>query len=798
MEFTLTRKGFYTAIFLLIGLVLTAQNPNRTFLGYTQKTNILEIKTQDGNYRIRPYSNKIMETSFIPNGKTYQPESQAVVMAPESIPTEIIETDENLEFNTNGISVSIQKSPFQIQYFYKNKLLISEKSGYVKIDSLEILEFNLNPGEALYGGGARALGLNRRGNRLQLYNRAHYGYENRAELMNFTLPLVLSSDIYAVHFDNAPIGFLDLDSQKDNRLRYETISGRKTYQVIAGDDWKDLIGNYTTLTGRQPLPPLWALGNFSSRFGYHSQREVEATIAKFKAENIPVDAIILDLYWFGKEIQGTLGNFEFLKDSFPSPEKMIKDLDSQGIKTILITEPFVLTTSKKWQEAAEKKILAVDSLGKPFVYDFYFGNTGLIDIFKKEGHDWFWNIYKKYTEMGVGGWWGDLGEPEAHPSGLIHATGTADELHNVYGHNWARLIFEGYRKDFPNQRPFILMRAGYSGSQRFGMIPWSGDVNRSWGGLQSQTEIALGMGMQGLGYMHSDLGGFAGANDDPELYTRWLQYGVFQPVFRPHAQQEVASEPIFKDDKTKALAKQSIELRYRMLPYNYTLAFENHLQGTPLMRPLLFEEPTNEALLSESKTYLWGNDFLVSPVVNPGIATQTVYFPKSSDWFDFYSDKKYEAGQTYSIPIEGNHIPAFVRAGAFVPMARLVQNTKDYTLQHFELHFYYDSSIVSSTGMLYNDDGLTPEAFENGKFEILHFHYQNQGYNIRFSIETETGKNFVSTEKYIDLIIRRLDKKPKKVFIDGKRRAFEWDEPSGKLIAKVISKAKTVKVELRY
>ena len=237
--------------------------------------------------------------------------------------------------------------------------------------------------------------------------------------------------------------------------------------------------------------------------------------------------------------------------------------------------------------------------------------------------------------MGVGGWWGDLGEPEAHPSGLIHATGTADELHNVYGHNWARLIFEGYRKDFPNQRPFILMRAGYSGSQRFGMIPWSGDVNRSWGGLQSQTEIALGMGMQGLGYMHSDLGGFAGANDDPELYTRWLQYGVFQPVFRPHAQQEVASEPIFKDDKTKALAKQSIELRYRMLPYNYTLAFENHLQGTPLMRPLLFEEPTNEALLSESKTYLWGNDFLVSPVVNPGIATQTVYFPKSSDWFDF-------------------------------------------------------------------------------------------------------------------------------------------------------------------
>lgn len=798
MKFISLNNVCCSAIFILSGIVSTAQNPNRAFLSFGKKENVLEIKTQDGNYRILPYSDKIIETSFVPDGETYRPGSQAVVMRPENIPAEIVESDEKIEFRTGGISVVIQKNPFQIQYFYKNKLLISEKSGYIKTDSLEILEFNLNPDEALYGGGARALGLNRRGNRLQLYNRAHYGYESRAELMSFTIPLVLSSNIYAVHFDNAPIGFLDLDSRNDDRLRYETISGRKTYQVIAGDGWKDLIANYTALTGRQPLPPRWALGNFSSRFGYHSQREVEATIAKFKAENIPVDAIILDLYWFGKEIQGTLGNFEFLKDSFPNPEKMIKDLDRQGIKTILITEPFVLTTSKKWQEATDKKILALDSLGNPFTYDFYFGNTGLIDIFKKEGRDWFWDIYKKYTEMGVGGWWGDLGEPEAHPSGLIHATGTADELHNVYGHNWARLIFEGYQKDFPSQRPFILMRAGYSGSQRFGMVPWSGDVGRSWGGLQSQTEIALGMGMQGMGYMHSDLGGFAGANDDPELYTRWLQYGVFQPVFRPHAQQEVASEPVHKDEKTKALTKQAIELRYRMLPYNYSLAFENHLNGTPFMRPLLFDEPTNGAVLSDAKTYLWGNAFLVSPVVSPGVETQAVYFPKNSNWFDFYTGKKYGGGQAVSIQTTENHIPVFVRAGTFVPMAKLVQNTREYSLQSVELHFYYDQSVASSAGMLYDDDGLTPEAYEKGKYEILRFHNRTQAKNTVITIETETGKDFTSSGKTIDLVVHQLDKKPKSVVVDGKKSTFEWDGPSGKLTVKVISKATTVEVELRF
>ena len=148
--------------------------------------------------------------------------------------------------------------------------------------------------------------------------------------------------------------------------------------------------------------------------------------------------------------------------------------------------------------------------------------------------------------------WGDLGEPEVFPSKVITAGGKADEVHNIYGHNWAKLLADGYKKDFPTQRPFILMRAGYSGSQRFGMVPWSGDVSRSWGGLQSQMEIALQMGMQGLGYMHSDLGGFAGDYFDNELYLRWLQYGVFNPIFRPHAQEEVASEVARKDIVTMA------------------------------------------------------------------------------------------------------------------------------------------------------------------------------------------------------------------------------------------------------
>ena len=472
-------------LFFFLGSHVFSQNTNRIFKSISENNNHLEIHVSDGKYLITFYNPYIVETSFIPSGEIFNPKSHAVVLNSKSINTELIETNNVIEYKSKGISLSVQKQPFQIFYSYKGQPIISEKKGYVKNDSLETIQFNLTKEEVLYGGGARALGMNRRGNRLQLYNKAHYGYESRAELLNYSMPIMMSSKQYMVHFDNAPIGFLDLDSRKDNTLTYETISGRKTYQVIVGDSWLDLLNNYTDLTGKQPMPPRWALGNFSSRFGYHSQKEVLQTISKFKGEQIPVDAVIIDLYWFGKDIKGTLGNFEFLKDSFPNPEEMIKTLHDENVETILITEPFILKTSNTWDEAVEKALLGKDSLGNPFVFSFYFGTGGLIDIYNPKAEVWFKNIYKDLSKLGVTGFWGDLGEPEAHPSGLMHATGTADEVHNIYGHDWARLVYEAGQEFNPDRRVFTLMRAGYSGSQRFGLIPWSGDVSRSWGGLQS-------------------------------------------------------------------------------------------------------------------------------------------------------------------------------------------------------------------------------------------------------------------------------------------------------------------------
>lgn len=701
---------------LLYGFLFSAGfgfSQSESLRSYAVSDGAVSIETTRGTYSINYHTNGAVETSFQAVGEVDESVSHAVISMPMNAPIAVIRDQKtnsplfyNADRNEQSIQFSIDSIPFKIHYFYNNQPIVSQESIEKMEQGYELI-LGISEDEALYGGGVRALGMDRRGNKLELYNRAHYGYETHAPLMNYCIPMYLSSKGYAVHFDAPGTGWLDLDSDSSNRVIYSTVSNRKTYQVMVGTDWENLLENWTHLSGRQPKLPIWALGNFASRFGYHSQQEVESLVDQFRAEDIPLDAVVLDLYWFGTTIQGTMGNLAFHRDSFPDPEAMMRKLNQQNVKTVLVTEPFILTTSNRWEEAIREDVLAKDATGKPLTYNFYFGNTGLIDVFDDKSGDWFLDRYLELKQMGVSGFWGDLGEPEVHPDEMIHATGSAREVHNIYGHKWAQLVYEGLTKRYPNERPFILMRSGSSGSQRFGLIPWSGDVNRSWGGLRSQPEIALQMGMQGIPFMHSDLGGFAGANDDPELYVRWLQYGVFQPIFRPHAQEEVASEPIFKDAETKALAKKAIELRYRLLPYNYTLMCEASAKGTPLMRPVFFsdenmDEQTNKAVDS---VYFWGDAFFIAPVLSKGQQTKTVNFPAGANWFDYYSKAAYAGGSTAQINLSMSHIPTFVRGESFVPMVENLKSTADYLSENVVIHYFVDPSAQSGEGAFEYDNG---------------------------------------------------------------------------------------------
>ncbi|SHF89244.1 oligosaccharide 4-alpha-D-glucosyltransferase [Microbulbifer donghaiensis] len=768
-KFSLLRHSFRGLLGLaaLCVAVQVQSADHRDYRSHRLGEHSLTIETSDGSVTLSPLGTAALEVHYQRDGLKQLP-SFAIDSSSERAPKATLDEEKDrLVYRTDGLTAVIHKSPFRIDYLRNQQPLIGEELGFFANETMRGFRFALAPQEKLLGGGERVLGMDRRGQRLPLYNRAHYGYTTESSQMYFSLPAVMSSNKYILLFDNSATGNLDLGASEEDVLQFEAVGGRTSYIIVAGDTYPQLIENYVAVTGKQPLPPRWALGNFASRFGYRTEQEVRATVDKFAEEDFPLDAVVLDLYWFGPDIKGHMGNLAWDKNAFPRPEKMMADFNERGINTILVTEPFILSTSERWDEAVANNALAKNLAGQPKRFDFYFGNTGLIDVFSEEAGDWFWNIYDGLLQQGVAGWWGDLGEPEVHPSDTVHAIGMADEIHNAYGHKWAQLLHDKQTAQYPERRPFIMMRAGFAGSQRYGMIPWTGDVAREWGGLQPQVELALSMSLLGFGYTHSDLGGFAGGEKfDRELYIRWLQYGVFQPVYRPHAQEHIASEPVFHDRRTRNITREFVKLRYRLLPYNYTLAFENSQTGMPLMRPLFFENESDSALIDYKDAYLWGDDFLVAPVTEADVDEVSVKLP-GGVWFDYWNDDQY-SGDLAQVDVDLETIPVLVRAGAFIPTIDDIATTRDYSSKALTLDYYAHESAPQSSAYIYEDDGTTVDAFDRGHYEKLTFTANRSDGGIDFAFDREgDGYKGMPEARTITLNIHNWQQSPASIEADG-------------------------------
>jgi oligosaccharide 4-alpha-D-glucosyltransferase len=732
------------AIFAALFAATTAAADFGQYQSHTLDGQSLIVTSDIGELSITAVDDAAFEVHYRESGIKQLP-SFAIADRRSDIVTALSESASAITFMVDGVTAIVEKSPLRVSFFREGRPLVSEEHGYFAYDTVRGFRFQLDAGEKILGGGQRVMGMDRRGQRMPLYNKASYGYETDANQMYFSVPAIMSSDKYMIVFDNSASGWLDIGKTESDVLTFEAVGGRTAYVVIAGDNYPALIKNYTDVTGRQPMPPRWAFGNFASRFGYHSEKETRGVVERFKRADIPLDAIILDIYWFGPDIQGHMGNLDWDRKAWPTPEAMISDFSKQGVKTIAITEPFILSTSNSWQSAVDNKVLAKTSTGEPRRFDFYFGNTGLVDVFDEPARQWFWKPYAMLFDQGTAATWGDLGEPEVHPGDALHwlsdagVQATGDEIHNVYGHVWAKMVYDNQVRDYPDMRPLILMRSGFAGSQRYGMVPWSGDVSRSWGGLKPQIELSLQMSVFGLAYSHSDLGGFAGGETfDKELYIRWLQYGVFQPVYRPHAQEHIPAEPVFHDRETRDIVRDYVKLRYRLLPYIYTLAYENSMTGMPLMRPMFFENESDSALIDEKYAYLWGDAFLVAPVIDPGVKAVDVDLPAGA-WFDFWNDSRYDGAQAVSIPVTLRTIPVLVRAGSFVPMTPDIPTTRDYSSKNLTLHYYADASVATAKGQMYEDDGRSRTSLEEGAFELLKFSARQMGDSLTIDLDRSDG-----------------------------------------------------------
>lgn len=693
------------------------------------------VVVSNGKWTFRLYASNIIKATYLPNGYlANENTSDAVILKPLA--------SGMIPVKANGDTIILGN--LKMLGFTAN----GEYNGFHLL---------LHDNEKIFGGGERALPFNRRGYKFNLYNAPNYGYGEGAENLNYSVPFFTSSNGYGILFDNTSKGYADIGKNDKNIFEYGACSGELNLYLIPGKDYKTILSAYHQLTGTQPLPPRWALGNLMSRFGYSSQEQVTGIVEKMKDNQIPVDAVIFDLFWFGDSIKGTLGNLDWVnKTKWPDPAGMMRNFKKQGIKTILITEPYTVKTSLNYTQSIP--YLAVDSLGKPYTLkNFYFGNGGLIDLFRKDAKDWFWKFYKKQMVNGAEAWWGDLGEPETHPSDMYHNLKDlgykrlfkADEIHNIYGHNWTKMLYEKYATEYPNKRLFSLNRSGFAGSQRYAIFPWSGDVGRSWSGYRAQLPVMLGMSMSGIPYAHADAGGFAGGEGDNELYVRWLQFASFSPIFRPHSTSlyeidkqafSFPSEAALIEEPYREAAKQAILRRYKLLPYNYTLSYRQAKYGDPLVRPLYYQFSNDTTAAKTEDEFMWGDQLLVAPVLQKGETSRKVYLP-AGDWYYYGNNSPMPGNNDTDLTAELNDIPVFVKAGSIIPLSSAINIQSSGDLKNdTSLEWHYYSSTLPSEYTLYEDDGESKNAISSGQYELITIKAKPSIQGFKWVITSNQGK----------------------------------------------------------
>lgn len=615
-----------------------------------------------------------------------------------------------------------------------------------------------NPAKGyIYGAGERGHSLTLNGDTLSFYNRQNYGYtegDPRISQMGISVPWIVGDNGSGIFFD---------DYGKGEMIIGDTVTFRSnsnkpiSYHVINGRNLAEAVSEFTAVTGRQPLPPLWSLGYITSKYGYHTQDETLGVIDTLKSRGYPVDGIVLDLYWYGVETD--MGRLEWNKKQWPDHKLMLDSLKRQGVNTVLISQPYInkIGAIDNYNLLDSLGLLTHDAGGNTHDVTTWVGEAGMFDMANPDTRKWLWNRLRSLTEEGVAGWWGDLGEPEVHPEAIVHANGeTAEQFHNLYGNVWSKLIYDGLRRDFPEMRPLLMMRGGTAGLQQYGVMPWTTDVSRSWGGFQPQVKLMLSSGLSGLGYMSSDIGGFAVDPENPtdeELYVRWLQMGAFTPTLRTHAQ--LLPEP-YHYPEVEEISKRYIKMRYEWLPYNYTLAYENAAYGWPLARPLNFrgDNPEPQAAAAEDE-YLWGDEVLVAPVMTQGATSRKVYFPKG-EWIDFFApSKRYAGGSVAEVDAPLDKLPLFVKAGSFIPLyLEHADNVSDYNPAFITLRYYPSSQETSYT--MFDDNRLSPTSLEDGEYQLSTFTGISSEKGITIGMKTDGG-SYPGMEEMWQLTLQIVD-----------------------------------------
>jgi alpha-D-xyloside xylohydrolase len=533
--------------------------------------------------------------------------------------------------------------------------------------------------EAFYGLGQHQSGVwNYRGEAIDLSQ----------DNTNISIPLLLSSNGYGIFWNNGSrSGF-------NNRFVHafylsSEVADSVDYYFIYGPEFDGIVSAYRELTGSVPLFGKWAYGYWQCKNRYASQQELESVAQKYRDLHIPLDNIVQDWFWWN-----VMGDPVFNKN-YPDPKGVIDDLHKNHVHLMISVWPYFRPGSSVYDDM-DKRGFFID---RTKASGFHPAGMALYDAFNPAARKYYWNLMDKALfKIGADAWWLDTTEPETEgrETNILVTNKVATGIGARYANEFPLLtttgVYEGQRAASDQKRVFILSRSAYAGEQRNAAAVWSGDVDPNWETFRRQIPAGLNYSVSGLPYWTTDIGGFVTANpDDPayrELYVRWFEFGTFCPIFRAHGTRTTNQNEVWSygPEAQKTLVAYD-QLRYRLMPYIYSLAWKVTNENYTMMRPLVMDFRTDTRAQIIGDEYLFGPAILVSPVTEPGASSRHLYLPHAT-WYDFWTGSSIQGGHTIDAPAPIDRIPLYVRAGSIVPLGPEVEYAAEKPADPLELRVY--------------------------------------------------------------------------------------------------------------
>jgi alpha-glucosidase len=704
----------------------------------------------------------VIRVRSAPQGR--MPENASWAVLPAALHSQVavtaISTPTLFGFSTAALQVEVDRSDLRMTVRDLPGKVVQQDALPARFEGTSFRVYKTMPlDEHYFGLGDKTGPIDRRNEAFSLWNTDAYRFQEATDPLYKSIPFVLidrAGLASGIFLDNTWRTSFDFGKEKPDIYSFGAVNGPLNYYILYGPSPQQVVEAYAWLTGKPPLPPLWSFGFQQSRYSYVPQARVLEVAHRLRADHIPADAIYLDIGYQEKNRPFTVDT-----KAFPDFAGMIAQLRAENFHVVAITDLHIAKYPGHGYMPYDSGIAGDEFVKNPdgSVYsgDVWPGPSVFPDFTREKTRVWWGTLYRHFHAIGIEGFWNDMNEPSIFSSptktmpldvvhrieepGFASRTATHAEIHNVYGMENSRATYEGLGTIDPDLRPFVLMRASYAGGQRYAAT-WTGDNSSTWNHLRLATPMLENLGLSGFAFSGADVGGYAGT-PPPDLLTRWIEVGSFQPIDRDHTELGTGDqEPWVGGSAQEAIRRRYIETRYRLLPYIYTLAEEASRTGLPMLRPLFLDYPDAapdrhplDTDLSASGEFLLGHDLLVAPSpFQDEPDAYSVEFP-SEDWYDFWTGKKVgsaggnvlQPGPTLaasalpplSIRIKPDlqTLPVFVHGGSILPMAPLVESTNQVPQGPLTLRVYAGTDCE---GSLYEDDGRS-YAYQSGDYLRMHF-----------------------------------------------------------------------------